>query len=361
LEFVEIDGSMLEGGGQILRVSAALSALTGRAARIFNIRAKRNPPGLRLQHIAALKSVASVAEAEVEGLNLGSSEVRFNPKTLRGGEFLFQIGSAGSTMLILQALAPVAAYAPKTMFAEIHGGTNNKWAPPVEYVQQVLFPTLEKIGFRGSVALVRRGFYPRGGGVVRARLNPARRLTAVDFTDFSKVSQIRGLAYVCRLPGHIASRMAKTALEMLRDAGYADVDIQVEVLQDGDGACAVSPGCGLFLVAELQNGLKIAADSLGERGKPSEKVGAEAAEALLSQLGTKAPVDTHLADQLIVWLSLAQGVSRLKVCKLTLHALTSMEVCKLFVGAGFKVEGKLGETANITCEGVGWKNRFLEP
>lgn len=351
---------MLEGGGQTLRVSVALSALSGRATRIFNVRAKRNPPGLRLQHIAAIRSVASVAEAEVEGLNLGSLEVRFIPKTVKGGDFLFQIGSAGSTMLILQALAPVAAYAPKPISAEIHGGTNNKWAPPIEYVQQVLFPTLEKIGFQGSVALVRRGFYPKGGGTVRARLNPARRLMPLNLTAPSKVSQIRGLAYVCRLPGHIASRMARTAIEILRDAGYTDVNIQVESLQEGEGACAMSPGCGLFLVAEL-SGLRIAADSLGEKGKPSEKVGAEAAEALLTQLGTGAPVDAHLADQLIIWLSLAQGVSKLKVCKLTLHTLTAMEVCKLFVGANFAVAGKLGETASITCEGAGLKNKFLEP
>ena len=131
---VEIDGSMLEGGGQILRTSVALSALTGKPVKIFNVRARRNPPGLRYQHLTAIKTVGALTEAEVEGLEVGSTEVKFNPKTIKSGSFSFNVGTAGSITLILQALAPVAAYAPGEVKVEITGGTNTKWSPPVEYV-----------------------------------------------------------------------------------------------------------------------------------------------------------------------------------------------------------------------------------
>ncbi|MHC1590438.1 MAG: RNA 3'-terminal phosphate cyclase, partial [Candidatus Hecatellaceae archaeon] len=177
---VEIDGSMLEGGGQILRTSVALSALTGRPVRVFNVRARRNPPGLRLQHLAAIKTVVMLTDAEVEGLEVSSLEVGFNPKAIKGGSFSFDVGSAGSITLILQALAPVAAYAPSPVELEIVGGTNTKWSPPVEYVREVLLPTLKRMGFEGRIEVVRRGFYPQGGGDVKAFFKPVKSLKPIE-------------------------------------------------------------------------------------------------------------------------------------------------------------------------------------
>ncbi|RLI24811.1 MAG: RNA 3'-phosphate cyclase [Candidatus Hecatellales archaeon] len=355
---VEVDGSLLEGGGQILRTSVALSALTGRPARIFNVRAKRNPPGLRLQHLAAIRSVAMLTDAEVEGLEVGSLEVGFNPKTIKGGSFSFDVGSAGSITLILQALAPVAAYAPSPVELEIVGGTNTKWSPPVEYLEEVLLPTLRRMGFEGRVETVRRGFYPQGGGIVKAFFKPVHALKPLEMVSQSRITRIRGLAYSCRLPRHVSERMAHAARRMLENAGYS-LDLEMEVLQHGNSKCSVGPGCGIILIAEFENGDIMAADSLGEKGKPAEKVGREAAESLLSQIGTGAPVDTHLADQLIVWMALAEGVSKIRAAKLSLHTLTAIEVCKTFMEADFHVEGGLGETATITCQGIGMKNRFI--
>ncbi|RLI05871.1 RNA 3'-phosphate cyclase [Candidatus Bathyarchaeota archaeon] len=359
LEEVKIDGSILEGGGQILRVSTALSAVTSKPLKIFNVRVKRSPPGLRMQHITAIKAVAAVSDAWVEGLKVGSKEVSFIPKTVKGGSFTFDVGTAGSTTLVLQALAPVTAYAPKQVFVEIRGGTNNQWAPPVEYVQHVLLPTVERMGFEGSVQLIRRGFYPKGGGILRAYFNPVKSLKPLDLTmKVKKVLNVWGLAYSCRLPDHITQRMVKSAETTLRKAGY-EANIKIESLQANHPLCSPNPGCGIIIFADLDEGLRIAADSLGELGKPAEKVGEEAAVGLIQQLESGAPVDFHLADQLIVWMSLAEGVSKFCTSKLTLHTLTSIEVCKQFLGSKFTVEGEMGKPATVICEGIGLKNRFL--
>ncbi|KYH38746.1 MAG: hypothetical protein AYL30_003240 [Candidatus Hecatellales archaeon B24] len=355
---VEIDGSMLEGGGQILRTSAALSALTGKPVKVFNVRARRNPPGLRLQHLAAIKTVAMLTDAEVKGLEVGSLEVNFNPKAIKGGSFSFDVGSAGSITLILQALAPVAAYAPSPVELEIVGGTNTKWSPPVEYVQEVLLPTLKRMGFEGRIEVVRRGFYPQGGGTVKAVFKPVNSLKPIEILSQAKMVSIKGISYSCRLPRHVSGRMALAARRLLEAAGYGRLSFEVETLQHENSKCSVSPGCGIILIAEFENGVLMAADSLGERGKPAERVGAEAAEKLVSQVRTGAPVDTHLADQLIVWMALAEGESKIRATKLSLHTLTAIEVCKKFMEVEFKVEGRLGEISTIACRGIGLKNRF---
>ncbi|RLG92488.1 MAG: RNA 3'-phosphate cyclase [Candidatus Hecatellales archaeon] len=356
---VKVNGSILEGGGQILRVSTALSALTGKPLKVFNVRAKRSPPGLRMQHLTAIKALAELVDAKVKGLNVGSKEIEFYPRTIKGGNFNFDVGTAGSITLVLQALTPVAAYAPQKVFVEIKGGTNNKWAPPIEYMQHVFFPVLKKMGFEGSVSLVRRGFYPKGGGIVRAYLNPVKSLKPLNLTDKPKVEKVWGLAYSCRLPEHIPKRMAKTAERILVDSGFRDVQIEVESLQSGHAKCSLDPGCGIVLVAMLGDGLRMGSDCLGEIGKPAEKVGEEAALSLLQQLKEEALVDFHLADQLIIWVSLAEGTSSFYTSRLTLHTLTSIEVCKQILGVNFRVEGEEGKPTTISCRGIGLKNKFL--
>jgi RNA 3'-terminal phosphate cyclase (ATP) len=356
---VEVDGSLLEGGGQILRVATALAATLRKPLKVFNIRSKRSPPGLRLQHVTAVNAVAKLVDADVRGLQVGSSEISFIPGTPKGGEFFFDIGSAGSVTLALQALMPSAAFAPSSVSTEIRGGTNNLWAPPVEYLQEALLPALQKMGLKSAVTLLKRGFYPQGGGSVKALVEPVKRLKPVRLVEAGGVVGIRGLSYSSRLPSHIVERMARTAKDILRNAGYEKIDIALEALQPPHTKCAVDPGCGIILFADLERGGVIVGDSLGELGKPAEKVGREAVECLLKQLETRAPVDRHLGDQLIVWLCLAEGVSTIRVCELTLHTLTCIKISELLAGAKFDVQGKMGESATITCHGIGLKNPFI--
>jgi RNA 3'-terminal phosphate cyclase (ATP) len=355
---IEIDGSMLEGGGQILRMTVALSAVTGAPVRIFNIRAKRENPGLRAQHMTAIRAVASLVDAEVKGLALGSMELTFRPRTIKGGNFRFDVGTAGSTTLVLQSLLPAAAFAPLRVNVDIVGGTDNPLAPPVDYVIHVLKPAVAKMGYNFEVNLLRRGFYPKGGGIVRTTIVPVPKLMPIKLEKQGEVKTVRGISYSSRLPDHIAKRMADSASKLLKRAGL-EAYIEVEVLQPGHPKCALNPGCGIVLWAETTSGAVLGSDSLGEVGKPAEKVGEEAARKLLEEIESGATVDRHLADQLIVYIALAEGESIIKVSELTLHALTCIELSKkLLPQASFEVVE--GRPKTIVCKGVGLKNKFLK-
>jgi RNA 3'-terminal phosphate cyclase (ATP) len=350
---IEIDGSILEGGGQILRMSVALSAVTGKPIRIYNVRAKRSPPGLRAQHMNAVRALAQLADAEVAGLGIGSKEIEFNPGSPKGGSFKIDVGTAGSTSLVLQALMPVMSFSLSKTCVEITGGTNNPMAPAVEYLQEVLLPAVSKMGYKGSIELLRRGFYPRGQGIVRAAVEPIKALKPIIMEKLGEVEEIKGLSYS-------VERMARSAERVIRGAGYKKVKIDLEALQASQGRCAADPGCGIILFAKSKQGAVLGADSLGELGKPAEKVGTEVAEELLRQLVAEAPVDRHLADQLIVYMSLADGRSTIRTSELTLHAITCIHLSGKMVGARFKVEGEEGAPSTIVCDGIGLKDIFVK-
>ena len=360
MDRIEIDGSVLEGGGQILRMSVAFSAVTGKPIRIYNVRAKRSPPGLRAQHMNAVRALAQLAHADVAGLAIGSKEVEFNPGSHKGGSFKIDVGTAGSASLVLQALMPVMSFSPSKTFVEITGGTNNPMAPAVDYLQEVLLPVVSKMGYKGSIDLLRRGFYPRGLGVVRAVVEPIKMFKPIILERLGEIEEVRGISYSSRLPAHIVERMARSAERVLTAAGYKNVKIDSEALQANQGRCAADPGCGIILFAKSKQGAILGADSLGELGKPAEKVGREAAEELLRQLAAEAPVDRHLADQLIIYMSLADGMSKIRTSELTLHAITGIHLSEKMIGVSFKVEGEEGRPSTIACEGIGLENTLIE-
>jgi len=360
-EMLVVDGSVGEGGGQTLRVSVALSAVLGQPLKIYNIRLHRSPPGLRPQHLTAVKAVATLASADVSGLSIGSSELVFQPHTLGGGQLEFDAGTAGSTTLMLQSLMPAMCFAREPTNAVLKGGTNNPMAPPFEYLKWVLMPVLELMGVSCKLELRRRGFYPRGQGSISATCQPIEHLKSLQMKEWSAVESITGLSYSCLLPNHIPERIAKSASRVLSQNQYDNVDIGVEALQAVDARCSVGPGCGLILLAKLSRGGILSADALGERGKPAERVGEEAAKALLAEVERKAPVDRHLGDQLILWSSLAEGTSEYAVTELTSHTLTSAQLCASLTGAEIKIDGRLGERGRVVVKGIGLRNPRLHP
>ena len=349
---IEVDGSIGEGGGAVLRTALALSAVSWKPVHIYNIRAKRTKPGLQPQHLRGVEALTKLTNARVEGLGLHSKELKFEPSAIEGGRYHVDIGTAGSTMLILQILMPAAVFASKPVEVEITGGTDNPFAPPVDFLKNVTLPMLRKMGYRGEVECVQRGHYPRGGGIVRAHIEPLEKLQALRLTEPGRVVHIAGVAHCVCLPAHIATRMAHAASMALIKAGHAKVDIKAESYPPTKDP-HLGPGTGITLWAETESGAILGASSLGKRGKPAEQVGREAAESLIKQLQTGRAVDRHLIDQLVPYLALAEGESEITSAELTSHALTNIALVEQILGVRFEVEGELKQPGRIRVEGLG--------
>ncbi len=350
-KLVEVDGSYGEGGGQLLRYSVALATLLGKSLRIYNIRAKRDNPGLRPQHLAAVTTIADIAGARVRGLSVGSTELYVEPSDRpKGGSFEVDIGTAGSISLLLQAALPVLAAASGGVKLVVRGGTDVKWAPPIDYFRYVLLPLLREFGLKANLKLLRRGYYPQGGGAVEVRVEPSYPLKPVAFVNAGELREIQGISYASNLPKHVAERQAQSALEILRREGYGDylgeIDIDVETP-------ALGVGSGIVLWAKFERGV-VGGDALGEKGKRAEVVGREAAEKLLTSLKHEAPVDPHAFDNLVIYMALADGVSRAATCELTSHAETAIWLCSLISGAEFRVE-KTDKLIEVAAKGIGYR------
>ncbi len=349
---IEVDGSMMEGGGQILRMAITYSAIMGVPVKVRKIRAGRRPPGLQPQHLTTLKAVAEICKAETKGFNLSSMEIMFTPKPPKGGAYDFDIGTAGSIGLLLQCVAPIAAFSDSTTRLRVKGGTAVRWSPPVRVLDNVVWVALRQMGFRGKLHVLREGFYPRGGGIVEVSIEPIRKLDPIKAESPDEIRRIKGYSLCGRLPRHVAERQASSALTMLEVAGY-QTDISVRVAQGNEAP--LSPGSVIGLWADSPR-MFMGESSLGERGKPAERVGAEAASSLLEQLKSQTAVDLHTADNLIIWCSLATGDSAYTTSSLTMHTLTAIELAKIFTNARFDVEGGPGGAARIQCNGMDLSN-----
>ncbi|MCS6784745.1 MAG: RNA 3'-terminal phosphate cyclase [Candidatus Caldarchaeum sp.] len=356
---LELDGSIGEGGGQVLRVALAISAVTSKPLKIYNIRKKRSNPGLRHQHLTAVKAVQEACGGEVRGAFVGSSEILFIPGKISNTSVDLDTGTAGSTTLVLQSRRPVLCFGRDKAFFRITGGTNNPNAPTFEYFERVFISFLRKIGVDAQINLKRRGFYPRGGGTVDGYVSPVISLPSFDFTAPPNFIKASIHAYTSRLPSHVAERMTKACSQVLLENGISPVDAYKEVLTESDPRCAVDPGAGIFVLGSCEP-LPIGVDALGERGVPAEKVGRDAAEAFLNELRRKEPVDSHLGDMMVIYAALARGVSRYRVTNLTNHTVTSIEVCKALLGIRANIEGRLGDKALITVDGCGFVNNNIQ-
>ncbi len=357
---IEVDGSIGEGGGAVLRTALALSAVSQNPIHIYNIRAKRTKPGLQPQHLRGVEALTKLANARIDGSRLNSTELTFEPSVIEGGRYRVDIGTAGSTTLVLQILMPAAAFASSPIDVEITGGSDNPMAIPIDFLKNVTLPTLRKMGYQGEVECARRGHYPRGGGIVRARIEPVPKLRALKLTESGKVVRITGVAHCVRLPAHIATRMAHAASKVLIRVGYSKVDIKAESYEPARDP-HLGPGAGIVLWAETEQGAILGASSLGRPRKPAEQVGREAAERLAKQLDTGCAVDRHLTDQLIQYLALADGTSEITSTELTSHALTNIALVEQILGTKFEVEGQLGRHGKIHVKGLGFTKRFPPP
>ena len=334
---IEINGSHGEGGGALLRISTALSALTSNPIHITNIRANRPKTGLMPQHLNAVKAVASLSAARVDGLEIGSRELFFYPEEIKGGNYNIDIKTAGSITLVLQAFMIPAGFAESPVNIKIRGGTDVRWSPPVNYLQHVTLPILKSMGYDADLDIIRRGHYPRGGGIVNVKINPVKKLKSASFDDL-KINKIKGISHAVKLPEHVAVRQAESAEKVLQANGF-NAEIEIE---NSDNA--LGPGSGIVLWTE--GNTRVGGSSIGERGVRAEKVGEKAAEELLYHISQGAAVDKYIGDQIIPYMAMA-GKSSVKTAELTLHAVTNIFVTEKIMGKKFDVDGEVGEIATI--------------
>lgn len=335
MRLVEIDGSMGEGGGQILRTAVALSAIAGRPIRIYNIRAKRENPGLRPQHLTAVKAVAAMSSGRLVGATIGSTELEFYPGRIAGGSYAFDVGTAGSVSLVLQSLMPLMAMAESPIEVKISGGTDVPMAPTIDYISEVLLRLLIALGYHFEIRVERRGHYPRGGGLIIARSRPASP-RCMDIAERGSLLRVALRSHASGLPSHVAERQADAAASLIKRELGVEPLVEKEVRGDGD----VGSGIAVWAVFERS---VMGGDALGAKGKRAEIVGEEAAKSLIEDIKTGAPLDRHASDMIPLYLSLARCQAVMRGAELTSHAATVLELLKLLVdGFEYELRGAVG-------------------
>jgi RNA 3'-phosphate cyclase len=349
---IEIDGSFGEGGGQVLRTSVALSALLGIGVHVKNIRGKRPNPGLRSQHMTAIKAVAAISDAETKGLQIGSTDLYFMPRKKMSGSFKFDVGTAGSISLVLQALMPASAFSSGRTEFKITGGTDVRWSPTIDYVRFVVLPNLSRLGYLAELKLIRRGHYPKGGGSVSMVIQRCKGLMPLQLTERPEIKRVRGISHCVRLPVHVAQRQAAAAQEILRKIDQLDISLTLETYPFATDP-HIAPGSGIALYTDNEPGGVLGADSVGERGRPAEEVGRQAATQLGGEINSGAPVDRHMSDILIPYLAVADGSSEFRTSLITMHTITNARIAELVSGAKINVDGELGSPGIVRVEGIG--------
>ena len=316
-----IDGSQGEGGGQIIRTSLALSLITGTPFRVFNVRARREKPGLQRQHLTGVRAAAEIGRAEVEGAAVNSSSFTFRPGKVVPGEYRFSVGTAGSMTLVLQTVLPPLMVADAPSRLSFEGGTHNPHAPPFEFIERAFLPLVRRAGPRVSIELERYGFYPPGGGRFNATVEPAPRLAGFDLTERGPLRAQSARALVVNLPRGIAER----ELGVVKDHfGWADDRLHVSESRD-----ALSPGNALMIEVESEHVTELFT-RVGERGLRAERVAEEAIAEARDYLNSGAAIGEHLADQLLIPLALAGGGS-FTTNTLSLHTTTNIEIIRKFL------------------------------
>lgn len=341
---IKIDGSFGEGGGQILRTSLVLSAITGEPLNIQNIRANRSTPGLQMQHLTAVNAIATITGADLKGAELNASRVQIIPGKPQDGNYQFNISTAGALTLVLQTIFLPLSLAEKPSSITLTGGTHVRWSPIWDYIRDCWLPLMKSLGFWGEIDLEKGGFYPRGGGKAFITINPAETLKSFNCTDRGELLRIRGFSGVANLEESIAKRQKHQALRRLYTI-CRDSKIKTLTLP--------SPGKGtyVFLQAEFAKRGFACFSSLGAPGKPAENVADEAVDDLIAFLDTDGCVDQYMADQILLPLSIIPGKSNFRTSRVTQHLLTNIYVIQQFLPVKISLDGRLDAPGLVTILG----------
>ena len=340
---ITIDGGAKSGSGTIVRYSVALASLLGEEIKIENIRAGRDKPGLRAQHLKVVQACQEMCHGVVKNASVGSKEITYTPRVrFNGGEYGWDIGTAGSTTMMAQTLLPLACFARKPSKFRLEGGLFQDFAPSAYHMKFVLLPLLKRMGVHVELDIIRPGYVPRGGGVIEVRVEPAGKLKPLNLTEQGKIYNIKGIALSSHLrEKRVSQRMAAECQRALSSYGYK---AEIEEIEDES---SYQEGAALAIYAETGQGNRMGSDRAGRPGRSSESIGRYVAERFREDIKTGAAVDRYIADQLIIYAGLADGVTRYSVPHITEHVETNLWLIEEFLGAKTKIEGNLIEIAGL--------------
>lgn len=334
---IEIDGSQGEGGGQIVRSSLALALLTGRPARIRDIRAGRKKPGLMRQHLTAVQAAVELCRGKVQGAEIGSRSLVFEPGGVCAGEYRFSVGTAGSATLVLQTVLPALLIADGSAQITLEGGTHNPWAPPFDFLERAFLPLVSRMGPRITARLERHGFHPAGGGRFVVAIEPAKVLNGFDLLERGEIRSRSVRVLLSNLPGHIGEREIATVLERLN---WSEECGRIEHV------AAQGPGNVVFAVLESEHVTEVFT-GFGRVGIRAEEVAAGVADEVCDYLKHGVPVGPHLADQFMLPLGISAWQSRnesqrhggsFRTVPLTRHSQTHIDILRQFLGVTINTE-----------------------
>jgi RNA 3'-terminal phosphate cyclase (ATP) len=342
---IKIDGSQGEGGGQILRTAISLSAITSKPIEVSNIRANRPNPGLRPQHVAGIKIIADLFQAKCENLRVGAEWIRFSPSDrFEGGSVKYDIGTAGSIPLTLMTLVPAVSLSNNSLQVEITGGTDVLASPTIDYIKHIVSESYLSLGSRFSVEILKRGYYPKGGGVVQCTINQCKNPATIEFFGTRHIEP-KIISVCSQLPVNIAKRQISSALAVLEKNSIRCSHYTASIDNSSN-----SPGSSVLVYCASDLGMFIGGDSIGERGKRAETVGMEAAQRFLNGAAAQATVDPFLADMLVIPLGLSKGRSAYRIAHVTKHLLTNLDVVSKIIGCKYSLNQSRGSHL-VTIEG----------
>ncbi|EDV5623353.1 RNA 3'-terminal phosphate cyclase [Salmonella enterica] len=337
---IALDGAQGEGGGQILRSALSLSMITGQPFEMSGIRAGRAKPGLLRQHLTAVRAATEICGAQVNGDELGSQQLRFTPGPIRGGEYRFAIGSAGSCMLVLQTVLPALWFADGSSRVEVHGGTHNQAAPSADFICRVWEPLLARMGISQRTTLIKHGFYPAGGGAAATVVEPATSLRGLTLISRGETLRTTAEALLAAVPYHVGEREVATLEAHFPQAEKNVVALEAHFPQAEKNVVALEGGCGpgnaLSLMIQSEQLTELFA-AFGVKGTSAEAVANQVAHEARRYLASPAAVGEHLADQLILPLALA-GEGAFTVARASAHLLTNIAVVERFLPVTFNLE-----------------------
>jgi len=352
---IEIDGGERSGSGTIVRDCIGFAVLLREGLHLKNIRTKRDKPGLRAQHLRAIQACGDICSGTLTGGQVGSREISFTPGTsIRDGEFRWDIGTAGSTIMLATTIIPLSLFSEGFSKHVITGGLFQDFAPSAFHLQKVLLPVLKGMGARVDLTILRPGYVPQGGGIIEITVEPVQRpLRPIKMQKQGNILQIDGVALASLLKERkVAERMAVQCARVLEENGYPS---KVDILDDTKenpayGSTSVQAGAALALWAETDNHCLIGSDMAGARGRSAEFIGKGTAKNLLEDIHSGGTVDRHLADQLIPFAALAEGWSTFVVPRMTAHVDTRLWLAREMLGAETEVEGNI-----VKIKGIGYR------